>query len=564
MNQDSLSTRTLMWRFLAAQRWRIAGAVTAGALTIGASVCLMAISAYLIERAAQRPPILSLEIAIVSVRFFGISRGLFRYLDRLLSHDASFRLLGDIRADVYRTLVPLAPAGLREVGRGELFARIAADVDTMQDWFVRGFAPLCVSVVTGALVVVAAGLILPAAGIALGATLLVAALLTLLARHTHSGGDSREAELRGVVTSRVVDYIQGLPDLVALGAAGAMASSIGEHERAWTRLWTRRAHGNAIAAGIQTALPGMIGVLMTGIGTASVQGGLNPLDVGVLCLGGMAAAECVIAVPAAAEAWGRGRAAARRLAAVTILPAPVSSTGVAQLAMPPTTLRFSGVSFRYDGTTPWLLDNVSLDLSLGERVVIVGRSGAGKTTLAALLLQFLSPESGTITLDDRDLAGLSEEAVRQNIGATTQDVHLFAGTIRDNLVLARPNAADEDLRAAIERAQLADWIDHLAVGWDTDIGELGTAVSGGQQRRIALARALLAGFPFLIADEPTEGLDTPTARGVMETLFSAAAEHGLIVITHRLDLCPPADRVYRLAGGRLTPMKVIETEERAI
>jgi thiol reductant ABC exporter CydC subunit len=554
MNRAPLSTRALMWSFLAAQRWRIAGAVAAGALTIGASVCLMAVSAYLIERAAQRPPILSLEIAIVSVRFFGISRGVFRYIDRLLSHDASFRLLGDIRADIYRTLIPLASAGLRDVGSGELLARIAADVDTLQEWFVRGFTPLCTSVVSGALVVVAVAFILPPASVALGAVLLVAASLMLAAAPTRGGVDYREAELRGAVTSGIVDYIQGVPDLVALGAAEAMASRISEHERAHARLWTRRANRNALAAGIQTALPGMVGLLLAGIGIASLQGGLNPLDVGVLCFIGMAAAECVTAVPAAAESWGRGRTAARRLAAISALPVPVTSTGTVQPAIPATSLRVSDVSFRYGDALPRVLDGVSFDLAVGERVVIVGRSGAGKTTLAALLLRFLSPESGTVTLDARDLASLSEKVVRRNIGAATQDAHLFAGTIRDNVRLARPASADNDLRTVAECAGLADWVDSLPTQWDTEVGELGRAVSGGQQRRIALARALLADFPFLIADEPTEGLDTPTAREVMATLFAAAARRGLIVITHRLDLCPPADRVYRLAGGRLTPM----------
>jgi ABC-type transport system involved in cytochrome bd biosynthesis fused ATPase/permease subunit len=221
------------------------------------------------------------------------------------------------------------------------------------------------------------------------------------------------------------------------------------------------------------------------------------------------------------------------------------------------------VSFRYSEALPCVFDDVSLDLSVGERAVIVGRSGAGKTTLAALLLRFLSPSTGAISLDGTDLSDLDEDVVRQSVGATTQHAHLFAGTIRDNVKLARPHATDHDLRIAIEGAQLGQWIDRLPDGWNTEVGERGIAVSGGQRRRIALARALLAGFPFLVADEPTEGLDTPTARAVMDTLFTSAAERGLIVITHRLDLCPPADSVHRLENGRLTPIALSEALQTA-
>jgi thiol reductant ABC exporter CydC subunit len=541
-----------MWRFLTAQRWRIAGAVTAGVMTIAASVCLLGISAYLIERASQRPPILSLEIAIVSVRFFGIARGIFRYLDRILSHDASFRLLGDIRADVYRTLIPLAPAGLGRVAPGELFTRIAADVDTMQEWFVRGFAPLCTSGIVLALAVVAAALILPSAALLLGITLIGAAVLLITVSRSRGSAAAQEASLRGRVTFELVEYVHGLADLTALEAAAAVASRIEEHDRARGRLSASRSTRNGLAAGIQTALPGLVGALLAAAAVGSLRFGLNPLQVGVLCLGGMASVECLAAVPGAVESWERGHAAAQRLAALSSLPPPVPLAGAGTLVDPAKRLTVSAVSFRYADSSPAVLDGISFTLDRGERIIITGASGAGKSTLAALLLRFLAPSLGAIRLDGKDLADLEETAVRRNLGAATQHAYLFAGTIRDNIRLARPDASDHELRAVLEDARLAPWIEGLPDGLETQVGECGVAVSGGQRRRIALARALLAGFPFLIADEPTEGLDTPTAREVMETLFASTAARGLVVITHRLDLCPPANMVYELAGGRLT------------
>lgn len=559
MSSSPASIREFMWRFLALQKWRIAGAVAAGVLTICSSMGLLAVSAYLIERASQRPPILSLEIAIVSVRFLGISRGVFRYLDRVLAHDASFRLLSGIRADTFRTLIPLAPAQLGDTRRGDLLARIAADVDTMQEWFVRGFAPLVTSVVTAVIAVAMAAYIVPAAGVALGLILLIASVLATAATWLHGSVARRESALRGLLTSGLVDYVQGLADLTALNAAESMAARIEEWERESGRLSARRSNRNGLGVAIQTALPGLVAASLVSIATARLHAGLNPLQIGVLCLGGMAAVECVAAVPGAADAWDRGRAAAQRIVDIAAIPrARVRPSGSARLVTQPTRLTASGVSFRYGATSPYVLESLSLDVSMGERVVIVGRSGSGKTTLADLLLRFLSPCSGAIALDGVNLLELDEDVVRQSVGATTQDAHLFAGTIRDNIKLARPQSTDDDLRVAIEGAHLARWMDRLPDGWNTEVGERGIAVSGGQRRRIALARALLAGFPFLIADEPTEGLDTPTALAVMDALFTSTAERGLVVITHRPDLCPPADSVYRLENGRLIRIALSE------
>jgi len=541
---------SLMAGFVATQRRRIGGAVVAGIFTILSSVALLSVSAWLIERASQRPPILALMVAIVAVRFFGIGRGVFRYVDRYLSHDASFRLLGTIRGNIYQALIPLAPSGLRQFGSGEVLARVAGDVDQMQDWFVRGFAPVCISVVTLMVVAVAAALVLPAAGAVLFTGLVAAGFIVTIAARTSGDNAAREMTLRGQVIAGTVGYIQGIADLIALGAVDDMTKRIEEAERARDVLLNRRALGSAVATGLQAALPGLLAVA---VGIAAVTAGhrLNPLAIGVLVFGAMAAAECTAALPGAVQAWERGVAAAGRLAEIIEHPMP-AATGALTLCDSPRRIEVRDVTFRYGVAEPWVLHGVSFGVSIGERILIVGSSGAGKSTLASLLLRFLCPTRGSIELAGVDIQNVTEPSLRTAIGAATQDAHLFAGTIRDNILLARPEATDNELRAAVVDAQLAEWVDGLPEGWNTQVGERGVAVSGGQRRRIALARALLAGFPFLIADEPTEGLDEATAREVMAALFSTTDRRGLIVITHRPDLCPPADAVYTLSNGELT------------
>jgi ABC-type bacteriocin/lantibiotic exporter with double-glycine peptidase domain len=222
-------------------------------------------------------------------------------------------------------------------------------------------------------------------------------------------------------------------------------------------------------------------------------------------------------------------------------------------------MTISNVSFRYEPSSPYVLRDVSLDLAVGEQVLIVGPSGVGKSTLASLLLRLLSPDGGHIAFDGADFATVTEESVRRTCGAATQHAHLFTGTILENVKLARPDATDPEVRSALEDARLTAWVDALPLGWDTQVGEHGSAVSGGQRRRIALARACVAGFPFLIADEPTEGLDDPTARALMETLFSQSSGRALVLITHRPDLCPPGIPTFELVGGALSPIPSLLT-----
>lgn len=545
------SPAAFAFHFLRTQKLRLAGAILSGLCTILASVCLMAISAYLIERASQRPPILSLMVAITSVRFFGISRGVFRYLDRYLSHDASFGLLGGIRAGVYERLIPLVPGGLRTAGQGEVLSRAVADVDTLQEWFVRGFVPSMVSLLTSAFVVVAATVILPTAGLAILLGLLVAtAVIFALAWSSRSLAD-RELWLRGRLVDGTVSHLRGAADLFAFGAAKAEARKVMDMVEGRDRVLDARARRTAITTALQVALPGLLAAAVGAVAIGALEaghGGLNPLAVGVLVLGIMAGVETMAALPAAIESWQRGRAAVARLTELTSLPPPVKLRATAPMAAPPARafrLSVRGLRFSYGESAP-VLDGLDLDLRRGDRIVISGRSGSGKTTLANLLLRFLQPAAGSITVDGVDLQTISEVDLRRLIGAATQDAHIFAGSIAANIRVGKNDATDEEVWAALHDAQIDGWVRSLPDGLDTQAGERGATLSGGQRRRIALARSFLAGFPFLVADEPTEGLDGETGRALMETLFDPSRDYGLLVITHRPDLCPPGARYLTL------------------
>jgi len=538
----------------------------------------MAISAYLIERASQRPPILSLMVAIVAVRFFGIARGVFRYVDRYLSHDASFRLLGEIRGSVYQILIPLVPgyAVGRTVGHGEVLARISADVDTLQEWFVRGFAPLSSSILSAAFVMVAASILLPAAGLALLCAFVVAAVIVISAVGSGRRSVREDIELRGRYTDGLVDYLHGLPDLVAMGAAGMLANRLDRLALQRDRWSARVARRAAVATALQASLPGLVAAMLGAVAIAGLGSGLDPLMVGVLVFGAMAAVECVAALSGAIDSWHRGVVAAHRLADLTgdgevrvqgsrftasqlpgesrqsLSPAVQGSCRTTSGTASPRTLSIRHVSFGYQGACA-VLQDLSLQVDRGDRIVISGPSGAGKTTLANLLLRFLEPSAGSIDIDGTALTDFNEPGLRRTVGAATQDAHLFTGSIRNNIMLARPTASESELELALTQAQLAGWVAGLPSGLDTEVGERGLAVSGGQRRRIVLARAFLAGFSFLIADEPTEGLDTPTARDLVAILFQGSHDRGLIVITHRPDLCPRNASFYRLVAGRLVP-----------
>ncbi|MFH9349419.1 thiol reductant ABC exporter subunit CydD [Kitasatospora sp. NPDC017646] len=540
---------------------RLALSVLLGALALGSAVALMATSGYLISRASQMPPVLYLMMAVTSVRAFGIGRSVFRYAERLVSHDAVLRTLGTLRAAVYRRLTVLAPAGLPAFRRGDLLSRLVADVDAVQDHHLRWRLPAAVAAVVALASTVAMGAFLPAAGLVLGLGLLLAGVLVpAFAARWSAGAERRQAPARGHLATSVVDAFTGTAELTVAGALPRRLAAVRTADAALTGLAARSAATTALGTGLIALLTGLTVVGAAAVGIQGVRGGaLAPVCLAVVVLTPLAAFEAVTGMPLAVQARQRSRAARARLDEVLAAPAPVAEPAE-PLTLPeqPLPVAVRGLTVRHPGRSVDALAGVDLDLAPGRRIAVVGPSGSGKTTLAQALLRFLEPAAGAVTfaagrpqaVDSRALTG---EDVRRVIGLCAQDAHVFDSSLRENLRLARPGADEEDLRAALAAARLLDWTATLPEGLDTMVGEHGARLSGGQRQRLALARALLADFPVLVLDEPAEHLDLPTADALTADLLAATAGRTTVLITHRLAGLDDGtvDEVLVLDGGRV-------------
>ncbi len=542
-------------------RGQLLASVLAGAAATGCGVALLAVSGFLLARASEHPSIIVLSVAIVAVRGLSVGRGVFRYLERLTSHDVAFRILADIRVAIYRRLERLAPAGLAAFRSGDLLARLISDVDATQDLFLRGIGPPLAAALVGAGAVTACLFILaPAAGVLALGLVTAGVVVPALAVAASRRAARVTAPARGELGATLTDLLSGAAELHAFGAQDSGLAAVAAADRQLTSLARRSAAAAGLGSGLMTAVSGLTvwGVLVLGV-AAVADGTLTRVPLAVVTLTALAAFEAVTALPAAALQLGEARASARRIGAVLDAPDPVRDP-VAPRPLPagPVRVRMRGVQVRYQSDGPFALDGFDLDLAPGRRVALVGPNGAGKSTVAAVLLRFWDPAGGSVTLagasGDPDGAGLASYAaddVRAVIGGCPQDPHIFDATVRDNLGLARPGASDDELAAAAAAARLLPWIQSLPRGWDTRVGPRGAAMSGGERQRLALARALLADPDLLILDEPTAHLDPEARSALTADLLAATAGRSTLLITHDFEGLDQVDEIIVLDRGQV-------------
>ncbi|MFE7186263.1 thiol reductant ABC exporter subunit CydD [Streptomyces erythrochromogenes] len=525
-----------------------------GSLAVGCSVGLMAVSGWLISRASEQPPVLYLMVAVTATRAFGMGRAVFRYAERLVSHDAVLRMLADLRVSVYRRLERIAPAGLREHRRGDLLARLVADADALQDYWLRWLLPVGTAVLVGTGSVAFTTWLLPEAGAVLAVGLLAAGVgVPLVSGACARRAERRLAPARGELATRVADLLTGTAELTVAGALADRKGRARESDGVLTRIAARGAAAGGLGGGLSALVCGLTVVAAAAVAADAVHDGrLSGVAMAVAVLTPLAAFEAVSGLPLAVQYRQRVRRSAERVYEVIDAPVPVAEPEQPAAApASPFPLRLAGLSARHPGQERDALSGLDLTLEAGRRIAVVGPSGSGKTTLAQVMLRFLDPAEGSYRLGGADARTLDSDDVRALVGLCAQDAHLFDSSVRENLRLARTGASEAQLRDALAAARLLEWADGLPDGLDTLVGEHGERISGGQRQRLALARALLADFPVLVLDEPAEHLDLATADALTTDLLAATEGRTTVLITHRLAGLEAVDEVLVLDRGEV-------------
>ncbi|RWZ51861.1 thiol reductant ABC exporter subunit CydC [Labedella phragmitis] len=510
--------------------------VLTGLAAAASTVALLACSAWLIVRASESPPVMFLGMAVVGVRAFALGRAFFRYLERLLSHDAAFRSLERVRVHVFERLVPLAPDGLGRTSRGSALATMVSDIDDLQDHPLRVVQPLATSLGVAVLAVGFVATISPLAALTLLVSLVAFVVITAVASTVVAARAERSiAPLRASLVSAVVEHMRALDVLIAYGTADRSLARVRAADDVLTRAVVRRAAGTAIGTAALSLFGGLAVALalLVSIPAAS-SGGIGGPAFGVIVLVPLAVFEIVATVPQALGVSRQVAAAADRVAATAPAERPShvpeeSGLDRVPIASDAPALELVGVTARWGAQSP-VLSRVDLSLREGERVWIDGESGSGKTSLAHVLVRFLD-HCGEYRLRGVDVRTLHPDAVRRVVGLVEQRPFLFDESIRQNLLFARDDADDALLLDVLDRVGLRDWVASRG-GLDARVGERGALVSGGQAGRIALARALLRDFPIVVLDEPTASVESDLADRLLRDLLDASSGRTVVLISH--------------------------------
>ncbi|HKH36909.1 MAG TPA: thiol reductant ABC exporter subunit CydC [Rubrobacter sp.] len=540
-------------RFMRPYWWRVLLGVLLGVATVASNVGLLATAAYVISAAAVVPFLVLLTVPVYLVRLFSVSRAVSRYAERLVSHEVTFRLLAELRTRFFIRLAPLAPTRLLKYRSGDLLVRIVKDVEELQNVYLHSFSPVAVALAVCALASLALFTFdATMAFVALGFLAATGVGVPFLVRALSKGLGRRQLRLRAELDARIVDDVQGVQDILAFGREGRERREISAINSKLGRVQRRM----ALVTGLQNAL----GDLMMNLALVAVlifaiplvkAGEMDGVFLAFVALVVIGSFEAVAPLGAAFQVLGRSVGAGERLFEITDSEPQVTDPPE-PLSLPQDgTLALDRVCFRYEEDGSPALRDVSFVLRPGSRVAVVGPSGSGKSTLVGLILRFWDPDSGEIRLGGRDVQEYSQEDLRSRIGVVSQDTHVFNDTVRNNLLLADPEADDASLHRAIREAHLADLVEGLPGGLDGYVGEQGQRLSGGERQRLAVARALLKDAPLLVLDEATANLDTVTERELLGTIRELMRGRTTLQITHRLVEMETMDEILVLDEGRV-------------
>ena len=534
-----------VWRAIKPRHGRGLLSLLLASLSLICAIGLIATSAWLISRAWERPPILYLSVAVVSVRAFGLGRGVFRYSERLVSHSAALRGLTDLRVRLVERIAVVSPAGMHGMRRGDALRRLVDDVDASAEFGLRTVLPGATAVVVGVAVVGLVAWLVPLAGIILLIGLLLAGVVSpWITARVGRAAAGEQVHLKGEMAADMTILLAQSSDVIAAGAVGARSERIRDLDEQLLAAESQTARGMGVAAAIGAAAQGfaLVGVVLVAV-PAVRSGELNGVNLAVVVLIPLVAFEIVAGLPAAALWLAKARASSQRIVDLLDRPDPVpdpvetsvlgdgDGDAVGTQDVVPPVLAVSDVSVTWPGSAGAAVSGVSFTLRSGERIGVVGPSGCGKSSLAAGLVKF-APVTGSIRLGGVDYARLSGAQVRRVIGYCEQDAHIFDNTIAENIRFARHGASDDEVVDALQRVKLWDWVSSLPRGIHTEVGEHGAQLSGGQRQRVALARIVLADPPIAIFDEPTEHLDPVTAEALADDILDVMRGRSVIYITH--------------------------------
>jgi len=535
--------------------WLLTLGVVLAIVTLLASIGLITLSGWFLSASAvvgvSGLYSFNYMLPAAGVRGAAITRTAGRYFERLVSHDATFRVLQHLRVSTFSKLLPLSPAGLARFRQGDLLNRIVADVDTLDHLYLRVISPLVGALVT--IVVVTIGLSILDATLALtlgGIMLLTLLLLPPLFYRAGKPTGEKLTTLRGEYRKQVTSWLQGQAELTIFGASERYRAQMENTELSWHDAQRRQSELTALSQAVMLLINAVAVLAMLWLAAGGVGGDTQPgalIALFVFCA--LAAFEALAPVTGAFQHLGQVIASAVRITQITQHPPEVrfsenSTPPPAQVA-----LTLNNVSFSYAQQPQKALDDLSLQINAGEHVAILGRTGCGKSTLLQLLTRAWDPVAGEIALNGQPLASLSESALRATIGVVPQRVHLFSATLRDNLLLASPQATDDALTAVLTQVGLEKLLDDS--GLNSWLGEGGRQLSGGELRRLAVARALLHDAPLLLLDEPTEGLDATTESQILDLLERVTQGKTVLMVTHRLRGLSRFDRIIVMDNGQI-------------